>query len=267
MTDYTVEPIEEVTWGKFLLFGDSITQMSCLPFGYNLLSALQHYYARKLDVVVRGFSGYNSDHAKLMIKPIFKQLHHKDGPVKGATIFFGSNDCADNETQNVPLDRYAENIKEIASFLKSQGVVVLIVGCATMDARTVERTAKSALKYNLAAKKVAQELGVGFVDLYSAFVRAAGGTPGFEDEIDYDQPENAGSFLLVDGLHFSPAGYRQFYLEIVKAIDFKFPEIAGVNLPTIFPEYDKIDPSNAYDSLFPAITDYKDSMAVGRDYM
>lgn len=266
MTDFEVSPIEEVTWGKFLLFGDSITQMSCLPFGYNLLSGLQHYYARKLDVVVRGFSGYNSDQAKLMIKPLFKQLHHKDGPVKGATIFFGSNDCADNKIQHVPLDRYSDNIKEIASFLKSQGVVVLIVGCATMDARTIERTAESALKYNLAAKKVAQELGVGFVDLYSAFVRAAGATPD-SNEIDYSKPDNAGSFLMVDGLHFSPAGYRQFYLEIVKTIDFKFPQIAAVNLPTIFPDIDNIDPSNNYDSLFPAITDYKDSMAIGRDYM
>lgn len=45
----------------FVLFGDSITQGSFEP-GYNGIGQrLSHVYARKLDVLNRGFAGYNSE--------------------------------------------------------------------------------------------------------------------------------------------------------------------------------------------------------------
>jgi len=53
----------------FMLFGDSITQGAWEPDMNGFGQRLSHIYARKLDVLNRGFSGYNTDWAL----PVFEQ--------------------------------------------------------------------------------------------------------------------------------------------------------------------------------------------------
>ena len=48
---------------QFILFGDSITQQAFSEHGAPFGAALTDAYIRKLDIVNRGFSGYNSSHA------------------------------------------------------------------------------------------------------------------------------------------------------------------------------------------------------------
>ena len=55
-----------------LLFGDSITQWGWQPQGF--AQRLANAYTRKLDVINRGLSGYNTDWAI----PIFEQARRCD---------------------------------------------------------------------------------------------------------------------------------------------------------------------------------------------
>lgn len=68
-------------YGKFVLFGDSITQFSCTQYGFH--PALQNVYIRKLDVINRGFSGYNSEHARQILPKILES----ETNIKLMTIF------------------------------------------------------------------------------------------------------------------------------------------------------------------------------------
>lgn len=52
---------------QFLLFGDSITQFSFNPHELGWGASLADSYARKLDVVNRGYSGYNTEMCKHLI--------------------------------------------------------------------------------------------------------------------------------------------------------------------------------------------------------
>lgn len=55
-----------------LLFGDSITQGGWQPYGF--AQRLAYVYARRLDVINRGLSGYNTEWAI----PIFEQARPYD---------------------------------------------------------------------------------------------------------------------------------------------------------------------------------------------
>jgi lysophospholipase L1-like esterase len=76
---------------QFVLFGDSITQKSFQVGGWG--AALTHAYQRKVDVVNRGFSGYNSRWALQLLDRIFPE-DRAAGHILLATIFFGANDAA-----------------------------------------------------------------------------------------------------------------------------------------------------------------------------
>lgn len=97
-----------------LLLGDSLTQQG---FGVNggvgWASLLSRAYTRRADVLNRGYSGYNSRHAKSILKesilPSIQQEH-----VLFCTVFLGTNDAAlPGERQHVPLDEYEQNLESI----------------------------------------------------------------------------------------------------------------------------------------------------------
>ncbi|KAI3931319.1 hypothetical protein MKX01_040236 [Papaver californicum] len=98
-----------------VLFGDSITEQSFKPDGWG--SALANTYTRKVDVVVRGFGGYNS------------RWGYSNPPI-AVTIFFGANDAAllrrTSERQHVPVEEYKENLRKIIRHFKGTMLVVII---------------------------------------------------------------------------------------------------------------------------------------------
>jgi len=103
---------------QVVLFGDSITEQSFRPGGWG--AAVADTYSRKADVVVRGYSGYNTRWALFLMHHIFPL----DGiaPPLATTIFFGANDAAllgrTSERQHVPVSEYKENLKNIVNHLK-----------------------------------------------------------------------------------------------------------------------------------------------------
>ena len=74
----------------FVLFGDSITQKSFGPGGW--AAVLADAYQRRVDVINRGYSGYNTRWAAPLLNHLFPE--EISGQVELATVFFGANDSA-----------------------------------------------------------------------------------------------------------------------------------------------------------------------------
>ena len=116
-------------WKKLIIIGDSNTQ-----FGFSdesrWVSLLSNYLQRKCDVVNRGFSGYNSDHLKLILPQILDEFD--DESTCGIILMIGTNDSTNstNIPQHVPLERYKANLGQIIDFLinfcKKREKIILI---------------------------------------------------------------------------------------------------------------------------------------------
>lgn len=62
--------MSETVQDAILLFGDSITQGSWQPDG--IAQKLAYVYARKLDVINRGLSGYNTEWGLRVFKQVLR---------------------------------------------------------------------------------------------------------------------------------------------------------------------------------------------------
>ncbi|CAN1283805.1 GDSL esterase/lipase At5g45920, partial [Linum perenne] len=89
---------------KIYLFGDSITEMSFADGGWG--ASLTNHFSRKVDVVVRGYSGYNTRWALMAAEKVFPA--GGGGAPLAVTVFFGANDaCLPDRYgafQHVPVD-------------------------------------------------------------------------------------------------------------------------------------------------------------------
>lgn len=231
---------------KILLFGDSITQYSSdQELTFALAPALQHLYQRKLDILVRGYSGYNTDQAVQFFDHI---LEHERG-IKLVVIFFGSNDSATNE-QHVPLDRYKTNVEKLAQQAVDRGLKVIITGPAPHDELARRemfkdepgvnpRSSKLQRDYSDAACEVALKMGLPSINLWYAFAKDAGWEPGYPlpSTVEGEGKDNETSVTkyLKDGLHFAGPGYKVWYDELVNVIAERHPELKEENLKTVMP--------------------------------
>ena len=123
-------------WPQLILFGDSQFQRGFANGGIasRLADALQRYVIlaeflnlehvfcasnyRRVDVVNRGFSGYNTNLAKILLPQVFPKESLQN--VAGIVIWFGSNDSAlagdARNNQNVPLEQYRKNLEDIVAY-------------------------------------------------------------------------------------------------------------------------------------------------------
>lgn len=223
------------------LFGDSITERAvrvsegATSPGWAAL--LRETYGEKVDVFVRGFSGYSSRWGIRILPPLYEKV--KNGvDIKAVTIFFGANDAVDqlSHNQHVPLYEYIENLTAMVNYLKTQPVPplpILITPPALSPNRNdgkrhVERTAK----YAALCVDTAHKLGIPVVDLHTTMSRHAGGFEHF----------------LEDGLHLSDKGNQLVYDLLLDVIVETLPEI-NPKIPRQFPPYDLIDLENPDKSL------------------
>lgn len=235
---------------KFLLFGDSITQFAHSQAGFALAPALQDLYQRKMDIVTRGFSGYNSNQATVVLREVLRADNAALGDIRLMTLFFGTND-ASSMFQGMPLPRYSANLREMVALAQSYGIKVVLVGPALHDAELCKQargdlhepqpwsSSRATRAYADAAKAVAAEFGVPFVDLWDAFQRYGGYATAdlLAGSVDLEE-------LLPDGIHFSPRAYEIFYDELVETIVTHYPELAPASLDMVFPYYRDIDYEN-----------------------
>ncbi|KAJ2852065.1 isoamyl acetate-hydrolyzing esterase [Coemansia brasiliensis] len=124
-------------YDTLLVFGDSITQIGSSPGVSGFVNHLSGYYSRRMDVLNRGFSGYNTQDALRVASHVFPKtstapslatkwpLHDftfpgAPKPPQLCIIFFGANDARfAPSSQHVPLDEFAINLRKIVSLLHS----------------------------------------------------------------------------------------------------------------------------------------------------
>lgn len=253
--------IRSVRHDKILLFGDSLTELSSdiLTLSFALTPALQHYYFRKLAVVARGYGGYSSEHLRHVLLPTIRVETAAGERIKLLVIEVGTNDVNKNDMHHVPIERYKENLTWMIGTALEAGVErVVVVGLGPIDEAKFrehgERSTAATLDYAAAASEVAERCKVPFVDLWHAFMLDAGLV---EAEVEAQlegaaipgqgkdqQPSEALSRLLTDGVHLTGDGYRIWYTELVKTIRDKFPELQPERLPTVLPHIFDVDRSN-----------------------
>ncbi|XP_045726823.1 isoamyl acetate-hydrolyzing esterase 1 homolog isoform X2 [Mirounga angustirostris] len=193
-------------------------------------ASLADRLVRKCDVLNRGFSGYNTRWAKIILPRLIRKGNSLDSPV-AVTIFFGANDSAlkdENPKQHIPLAEYVANLESMVGYLQEAGVprsrVVLITPPPLCEAAWEQECLLQGCKLNRlnsvvgeyagACLQVAQDCGVDVLDLWTLMQK---------DSQDF-------SSYLSDGLHLSPKGNEFLFSHLWPLIEKKVS-----SLPLLLP--------------------------------
>ncbi|WVQ84686.1 hypothetical protein IAT38_006841 [Cryptococcus sp. DSM 104549] len=228
---------------SIVLLGDSITSRQEVP--WNLHHCLSQAYRGKLDVLNRGYGGYNTVWVNQLFDKIFtKKEDALDRPaVRLVTIFLGTNDSVlPGQNQHVPVDVFKANLRTFLTNLTSPSSpyaaahspqalnIVLITPTifsplqweAGLPADKRSRSLESTRAYRDAVLEVGLEWkenekeGTGWkfgvIDLWQAMVEANGGKE--------QGPELARFFT--DGLHFTTEGYKVLWGRLERVIKVGF---------------------------------------------
>ena len=79
---------------------------------------------RKCDFLNRGFSGYTSRMAEVILPNLLKHDGKPNGSLFAATVLLGTNDAVlqDKDDRFVPVEEYKKNLVSIISKLESNGI-------------------------------------------------------------------------------------------------------------------------------------------------
>jgi len=203
-------PLLNLPRPRFLLVGDSITQQAFSPVG-GWGARLADAYARRADVVLRGYSGYTSEQAlSTLAGALFPPAASSAAAVASPsthlppsliTLWFGANDAAlpgpdrGSAAQHVPLARYEANMEALArraagAVTPGSGRVLVITpppvhepsralhAAANYGApldKLVDRTLAASGQYAAAACRAAAAAGVGCLDMWTLLQEAGRG--------------------------------------------------------------------------------------------
>jgi len=242
----------------FMLFGDSLTQGGWDNNG--LAQRLAHVYARKLDVINRGFSSFNTE----LGIPIFEQCFAKQNEqqhvpkVRLLTIWLGGNDASlEPARQHVPLPKFISNLTHLVRMLTSPSSphyspitkIILItpppvntyqweVELRARDPpQILDREFTRTRMYAEAVVSVGRQENIPVVDAWNAMFDAAG-----KDERALDQ-------FLRDGLHPNAAGYEIVYKAVINTISEIYPELHYEKLRMVFSPWAEINWDDVIQSL------------------
>ncbi|GJJ12232.1 hypothetical protein Clacol_006473 [Clathrus columnatus] len=247
--------MSETVQDGILLFGDSITQGSWQPNG--LAQKLAYVYARKLDVINRGLSGYNSEWGLSVFKQILSPhnasyISHLP-KIRLLTLWFGANDaCIPPSPQHVPLSRFESNIRELITIITTPSSayyspvtkIILITPPpvntyqrgAELAARdppvALDRTFETTKSYAEKVGEIGKSLNIPVLDVWNALYDAAG------------HDEKALSQFMDDGLHLNGEGYEIAYNLLIETIKTHFSQLHYDNIPMVFPPWAEIDWAN-----------------------
>ncbi|RFU29176.1 hypothetical protein B7463_g7175, partial [Scytalidium lignicola] len=199
----------------------------------------RRHCTRRLDVLNRGLSGYNTDNA-------LDIFHHILPPpscakVEYLLILFGANDAAlpDTTGQHVPLQTYAKNIRSLLTHpsVTAHNPIILLVTPPPVDETRLEaedlkkghprltRQLKVTEKYANVIRQIAAEFPdkVFLIDLWSSLMDEASKLTLSSKEAGAgvlpEKRTNIGlESLLEDGLHLTGAGYKVFFDTVVPFI-------------------------------------------------
>ncbi|XP_027350712.1 GDSL esterase/lipase CPRD49-like isoform X2 [Abrus precatorius] len=225
---------------QFVLFGSSIVQLSFSLQGWGAI--LSHLYARKADIVLRGYSGWNSRRALQVLDEIFPKNATEQPSL--IIVYFGGNDSLlphpSGLGQHVPLQEYIENMRKIAIHLKSLSkktrVIFLtappvneeqIYGNRVLPGQRL-RTNESCRIYSEACLELCREMDIKAIDLWSAIQKR----DGWRD------------VCFTDGIHLTSEGSKIVVKEILKVLKEAEwePSLYWKLMPTEYGEDSPYDP-------------------------
>lgn len=234
---------------KLIFFGDSLTQRGWSAEG-GWLTILADTFVRRVDVVGRGFSGYNTRMCLQLLPTLFPD-NASVSQCKEFAIFLGANDASLNE-QHVDVAEYKSNLIKMVDYLKSIGLPcnrLTLISLPPLDegkwnareiaeGKSKNRLLQNCPAYMEAAKQAAQESNTNFVNLYEAMIAQ-------HDWLTF----------FGDGLHFSSKG-AEFLAQLLIPIledrlndcPFRLPDWKDVN---------KADPSETFDRYFQEIKGFQ----------
>jgi len=233
-----------------MLLGDSITQGGWEPGAF--AQRLAHVYARKLDVINRGLSGYNTEWAIPVFEQCFAKQHEQQHvpKVRILTIWFGANDAAiEPSPQHIPLPKFISNLKHLVHMVTSPASphhspltrIILITpppvntyqrgdDLGSRDPpQLLDRTFETTRKYAEAVVDVGKQEDIPVIDVWNALYDAAG------------REERALEQFLQDGLHLNAAGYEIVYEAIISTISDKYPKLHYDKLQPVFTPWAEIN--------------------------
>ncbi|XP_074575648.1 GDSL esterase/lipase WDL1-like [Curcuma longa] len=200
----------------FVLFGSSIVQFSYGNGGWGAI--LADYYARKADILVRGYAGWNSRRAVQVLDKIFP----KNAAIQPSLVivYFGGNDSCIPHTSSkcphVPLQEYIANMEKIAVHLMglSEKTRIIFLSCPPINEElhrlaqdpklcVAVRTIESCKKYSEACKQLCQRMGLKVIDLFTVI----------QEHDDWST-----RCFTEDGVHFSAESSKIVAREILKAL-------------------------------------------------
>ncbi|KAL2559824.1 GDSL esterase/lipase-like [Forsythia ovata] len=204
---------------QIVLFGDSITERSFQPGGWG--AALTDTYSRKADVLLRGYSGYNTNMALPLLQRLFPVGY--ESPFVAATIFFGTNDAAllgrTGENKHVPIEVYTQNLRTFVQHFKncSPKILIVLITPPPVDEQgrlEFERANNSAVElpdrtneatgvYAQKCVELAKELELPSINLWSKMQETEGWQKKF----------------LTDGLHLTQAGNAIVHEQVVNVFN------------------------------------------------
>ncbi|CAG8460010.1 23825_t:CDS:2 [Cetraspora pellucida] len=240
-------------YNQIVLFGDSITQFGHDPENYGWVAALQSSYVRKFDVLNRGFSGYNTEWAKILLPQLLPKNYSPSNFPKIIllTIFFGANDAAiESSIQHINIDKYKENLIHMVNLIKNPDspyynpeTKILFITPPPLDEKSWEETCASkgdepnrkatiTKKYAEICVETALELNVPVVNLWKII----------NDRVilrDY----------LTDGLHLNSLGNKTLFIAVMDAIKNNWPDLVPENVKDIFPDWRNVNAKDPGSSL------------------
>ncbi|KAI9891698.1 MAG: hypothetical protein M1814_002448 [Vezdaea aestivalis] len=222
---------------------------------FNLTWNASADYVRRLDVVNRGFSGYNTSQALAILPRIIEPYENGKSKILIMTIFLGANDAflpSSSTKQHVPLNTFRSNLKAIITspLLKSHQTRVILITLPPINeygrarhghakgSTEVHFTAEHTKLYADACRELGQELKVSTLDLWTVFMKAAGWKEGEPLPGSRKVKENEKlKELLHDGLHFAAPAYKLLYGELQSLIELEMPELSPARMPFLLPTW------------------------------
>ncbi|XP_061344460.1 GDSL esterase/lipase CPRD49-like isoform X2 [Gastrolobium bilobum] len=225
---------------QFVLFGSSIVQLSYSMAGWGAI--LTHLYARKADIVLRGYNGWNSRNALQVLDEIFPKNDSEQPSL--VIVYFGGNDSIlphpSCRGQHVHLQEYIENMRKIAIHLKSLSKKTCIIFLSAPPVNEAQiygnsdplrprlRTNESLRRYSEACLELCREMNIKAIDLWSAIQKR----------------DNWQDVCFIDGIHLSAEGSKIVAKEILKVLEEAEwePNLHWKSMPIEFGEDSPYDP-------------------------
>lgn len=224
----------------FVLFGSSIVQYSYSNGGWG--AHLSDIYARKADILLRGYTGWNSRRALQVVSQVFP----KDAAAQPdlVIVYFGGNDSMGSHSSglgpHVPIEEYTENMRKLAVHLKSlsEKTRIIFLTCPPIHEEYVrqnlspyisdlKRSNEACGRYADSCVELCRDLDIKVINLWTAFQKKA----------------NWENTCFTDGIHLSSEGSMIVVDEILKVLKEAEwePSLYWKSLPTEFAENSSYD--------------------------